>query len=307
MTKKFEMSMIKELTYFIGLQIKQDDKGISIYQEQYTRNLLKKYEISNSSSVKTPMVPPKNLGPNLAGKPVNETSYRGMIESLMYLTASLISNSPQSYVKISVQSKGITSNCYEKNPQVPESSLLSESLPKEAERYTRSPARTTYSLKQLVKIGNFNYPANVLAYKPIMKFLMNYPLKLAFTKCLSVLYQNLLREFWSTAIAYDLNPPVDDFVDHLLKEYLIKFLVTNGKSFTLDYKTFYSSTVLDYNNGKYVTHLSAEAVKIELGKIANHASYLHKTHIPKNSFPMAWRILFTFVILVLDENYSSTE
>nr|GEV28702.1 retrovirus-related Pol polyprotein from transposon TNT 1-94 [Tanacetum cinerariifolium] len=86
-TKKFEMSMMGELTYFLGLQIKQDDKGISIFQKQYTRNLLKKYEISDSSLVKTPMVPPNNLGPNLAGKLVNETSYRGMIGSLMYLTA----------------------------------------------------------------------------------------------------------------------------------------------------------------------------------------------------------------------------
>ncbi|GKB59696.1 retrovirus-related pol polyprotein from transposon TNT 1-94, partial [Tanacetum coccineum] len=89
MTKKFEMSMMGELTYFLGLQIKQDDKGISICQEQYTRNLLKKYEISDSSSVKTPMVPPNNLGPDLAGKPVNETLYRGMIGSLMYLTATM--------------------------------------------------------------------------------------------------------------------------------------------------------------------------------------------------------------------------
>ncbi|GJW45044.1 retrovirus-related pol polyprotein from transposon TNT 1-94 [Tanacetum coccineum] len=87
MTKKFEMSMMRELTYFLGLQIKQGDKGILIFQEQYTRNLLKKYEISNSSSVKTPMVPLNNLGPDLVGKPVNETSYRGMIGSLMYLIA----------------------------------------------------------------------------------------------------------------------------------------------------------------------------------------------------------------------------
>ncbi|GJS20770.1 retrovirus-related pol polyprotein from transposon TNT 1-94 [Tanacetum coccineum] len=79
--------MIGELTYFLRLQIKQDDKEISIFQEQYTRNLLKKYEISDCSLVKTPMVPPNNLGPDLAGKPVNETSYKGMIESLMYLIA----------------------------------------------------------------------------------------------------------------------------------------------------------------------------------------------------------------------------
>ncbi|GKB11601.1 retrovirus-related pol polyprotein from transposon TNT 1-94 [Tanacetum coccineum] len=72
MTKKFEISMMGELTYFLGLQIKQDDKGILIFQEQYTRNLLKKYEISDSSLVKTPMVPPNNLDPDLAGKPINE-------------------------------------------------------------------------------------------------------------------------------------------------------------------------------------------------------------------------------------------
>nr|GFA92710.1 retrovirus-related Pol polyprotein from transposon TNT 1-94 [Tanacetum cinerariifolium] len=66
MAKKLEMSMMGELTYFLGLQIKQDDKGISIYQEQYIRSLLKKYEISDSSSAKTTMVPPNNLGPDLA-------------------------------------------------------------------------------------------------------------------------------------------------------------------------------------------------------------------------------------------------
>ncbi|GKE62496.1 retrovirus-related pol polyprotein from transposon TNT 1-94 [Tanacetum coccineum] len=85
-TKKFEISMMGELTYFLGLQIKQDDKGIFIWQEQYTRNLLKKYEISDSSSVKTPMVPLNNLGLNLADKPINKTLYKGMIWSLIYLT-----------------------------------------------------------------------------------------------------------------------------------------------------------------------------------------------------------------------------
>ncbi|GKF01288.1 retrovirus-related pol polyprotein from transposon TNT 1-94 [Tanacetum coccineum] len=46
-----------------------------------------KQEPMACSSEKTPMVPPNNLGPDLAGKPVNETSYRGMIRSLMYLIA----------------------------------------------------------------------------------------------------------------------------------------------------------------------------------------------------------------------------
>ncbi|GJT40425.1 retrovirus-related pol polyprotein from transposon TNT 1-94 [Tanacetum coccineum] len=87
MTNKIEMSMMGELTYFLGLQIKLSEKGISINQEKYTKDLLKKYHI-NCASVKTPMVPPNNLRPDLNGKSVNETQYRGMIGSLMYLIAS---------------------------------------------------------------------------------------------------------------------------------------------------------------------------------------------------------------------------
>ncbi|GJY05292.1 retrovirus-related pol polyprotein from transposon TNT 1-94 [Tanacetum coccineum] len=87
MTQRYEMSMMGVITYFLGFQIRQSERGISINQEKYVKDLLKKYDI-NGSSVKTPMVPPNNLGPNLSGKSINETQYRGMIGSLMYLTAS---------------------------------------------------------------------------------------------------------------------------------------------------------------------------------------------------------------------------
>ncbi|GKD75814.1 hypothetical protein Tco_1334096 [Tanacetum coccineum] len=76
---------------------------------------------------------------------------------------------------------------------------------------------------------------------------------------------------------------------------------------TLDFKTFCSTTDLDYINGKYVAQLAPEVVKKELGKIAINPSYLDKTPVLKNSIPVAWRILFTFVIQVLGGNYSSTE
>ncbi|GJY66695.1 hypothetical protein Tco_0468933 [Tanacetum coccineum] len=79
--------MMDVLTYFLRFQIKQSKRGISINQENYVNDLLKKYDI-NGSSVKTPMVPPNNLGLDLNGKVINETQYRGMIRSLMYLTAS---------------------------------------------------------------------------------------------------------------------------------------------------------------------------------------------------------------------------
>ena len=61
MAKKFEMSMMGELTYFLGLQIKQTDRGTTISQEKYVKNLLKKYDLSDCASVKTPMVPQTTL------------------------------------------------------------------------------------------------------------------------------------------------------------------------------------------------------------------------------------------------------
>ncbi|GJX02545.1 retrovirus-related pol polyprotein from transposon TNT 1-94 [Tanacetum coccineum] len=88
MTKKYEISMMGELTYFLGFQIKQDFRGISICQEKYVKDLLKKFDLADSASVKYPMLPPNNLGPDDSGVSVNETVFRGMIGSLMYLTAS---------------------------------------------------------------------------------------------------------------------------------------------------------------------------------------------------------------------------
>ncbi|GKA97385.1 retrovirus-related pol polyprotein from transposon TNT 1-94 [Tanacetum coccineum] len=88
MTKKYEMSMIGELTYFLGFQIKQDFKGIFIFQEKYVKDLLKKYDLADGALMKCHMLPPNNLGPDESGVSVNKTLFRGMIGSLMYLTAS---------------------------------------------------------------------------------------------------------------------------------------------------------------------------------------------------------------------------
>ncbi|GKC65979.1 hypothetical protein Tco_1098577, partial [Tanacetum coccineum] len=116
------------------------------------------------------------------------------------------------------------------------------------------------------------------------------------------------QEFRSTAVAYNPFPLTDETEQCPLREFLFFFLVLNGqRPLTLDFNTFCSSTGLDYNNGKYVAHPIPEAVKKELGKIAINPSYLNKTPVLKNSFLVAWRIQFTFVIQVLGGNYSSTE
>ncbi|GKD70554.1 hypothetical protein Tco_1324644, partial [Tanacetum coccineum] len=119
----------------------------------------------------------------------------------------------------------------------------------------------------------------------------------AFTQTPSVLYQNYLMEFWCTALVVDLNSPTNDSEARPLKELSIKFTMKNGKiPLLLDYKTFFQTTGLEYNNGNYVANPSIEKVKAELAKTANHEALVQKTPVLKTSFPVAWRILLTFVI-----------
>ena len=55
MKKMFEMSMVGELTYFLGLQVKQTDFGIYINQAKYARNLIKRFELEKAAHARTPM------------------------------------------------------------------------------------------------------------------------------------------------------------------------------------------------------------------------------------------------------------
>ena len=88
MQGKFEMSMIGELTHFLGLQIHQQDSGIFLSQSKYARNLLKKFGLESASSVRTPMSPNVKLTIGLLCKSVDSSLYRSMIGSLLYLTSS---------------------------------------------------------------------------------------------------------------------------------------------------------------------------------------------------------------------------
>ena len=88
MQAEFEMSMIGELTHFLGLQIRQQDSGIFLSQSKYAKNLVKKFGLESTSSVKTPMSPNVKLTVDLLGKSVDPSLYRSMIGSLLYLTAS---------------------------------------------------------------------------------------------------------------------------------------------------------------------------------------------------------------------------
>ncbi|KAI3681772.1 hypothetical protein L6452_36576 [Arctium lappa] len=88
MSKHFQMSMMGQMNFFLGLQVKQLQTGIFINQSKYISDILRKYQMEKSSPMKTPMSSTLKLHSDPHGKEVNATIYRGMIGSLMYLTAS---------------------------------------------------------------------------------------------------------------------------------------------------------------------------------------------------------------------------
>ena len=88
MQVEFEMSMIGELTHFLGLQIRQQDSGIFLSQSKYAKNHVKKFGLEFASFVRTLMSSNVKLTIDLLGKSVDSSLYRSMIGSLLYLTAS---------------------------------------------------------------------------------------------------------------------------------------------------------------------------------------------------------------------------
>ncbi|KAJ9544501.1 hypothetical protein OSB04_024208 [Centaurea solstitialis] len=88
MKSQFKMSLMGKLTFFLGLQVRQRPDGIFINQPKYVQDLLKRFDFGGSNSAATPM--PKNfqLTADSSGTPVDQKTYRAIIGSLLYLTAS---------------------------------------------------------------------------------------------------------------------------------------------------------------------------------------------------------------------------
>jgi hypothetical protein len=88
MMQKFEMSMMGELTYFLGFQVKQLKDDTFISQTKYTQDLLKRFGMKDAKPAKTPMGTDGHLDLNKEGKSVDQNAYWSMICSLLYLCAS---------------------------------------------------------------------------------------------------------------------------------------------------------------------------------------------------------------------------
>jgi hypothetical protein len=87
MESEFQMSMMGELTFFLGIQVKQTKQGTFVHQGKYTKDLMKKFNMTELKPVSTPISSAASLGPDEDGDAVDQREYRSMIGSLLYLTA----------------------------------------------------------------------------------------------------------------------------------------------------------------------------------------------------------------------------
>jgi hypothetical protein len=88
MTDRFDMSMMGELKFFLGFQLKQLEDVTFLSQIKYSHDILKKFGMDKSKSIKTPMGTNGRLDPYMGEKSVDQNVYRSIIGSLLYLCAS---------------------------------------------------------------------------------------------------------------------------------------------------------------------------------------------------------------------------
>ena len=91
MQSKFEMSLMGELKYFLGLQVGQRLDGIFICQSKYLKELLKKYNMEDSASARTPSSTVAKIGTCDTFVKVDVSSYIGMI---WFITLSYTASRP---------------------------------------------------------------------------------------------------------------------------------------------------------------------------------------------------------------------
>jgi hypothetical protein len=83
---EFQMSMMGELNFFLGIQVKQMKQGIFVHQDKYMKDLMKKFNMADVKPVSTPMSMATVLDPDENSEVVDQKEYRSMIDSLLYLT-----------------------------------------------------------------------------------------------------------------------------------------------------------------------------------------------------------------------------
>jgi hypothetical protein len=86
MESEFQMSMMGELTFFLGIQVKQTKQDTFVHQAKYTKDLMKKFNMTELKPVSTLMSSAASLGSDEDGESVEQREYMSIIGSLLYLT-----------------------------------------------------------------------------------------------------------------------------------------------------------------------------------------------------------------------------
>jgi Asp-tRNA(Asn)/Glu-tRNA(Gln) amidotransferase C subunit len=89
MQNEFEMSLLGELSFFLGLQICQRNQGIFISQTKYIREMLKRFKMEDCKQVITPMQTSCKLRKDDDLMSTDQRQYKSMIGSLLYVTTSI--------------------------------------------------------------------------------------------------------------------------------------------------------------------------------------------------------------------------
>jgi hypothetical protein len=81
--KEFQMSMMGELNFYLGIQVKQTKQGTFVYQAKYTKDLMRKFNMAELRAMSTLMSTAMALNPD---ENFDQNEYKSMIDSLLYLT-----------------------------------------------------------------------------------------------------------------------------------------------------------------------------------------------------------------------------
>ena len=87
MLKAFEMKNLGLMSFFLGMEVKQDHDGILIHQKKYAREILKKFHMEDCKSTTSPMNQKEKFSKDDGADKVDEMHYRSLIGCLIYLTA----------------------------------------------------------------------------------------------------------------------------------------------------------------------------------------------------------------------------
>lgn len=87
MQKEFDMTDLGRMRFFLGIEVVQSPTGIYICQRKYAMEVLKRFGMEDSNSVCNPIVPGHKLNKDEGGVKVDETQFKQIVGSLMYITA----------------------------------------------------------------------------------------------------------------------------------------------------------------------------------------------------------------------------